>query len=69
MTVEAGAARSGADRARTYRARQRRFDYVPDPEALRVIEAWREANQDLTLSVPLDHLIVTDNAAAISKGR
>jgi hypothetical protein len=52
-------------RVQRFRAKHRRFDYVPCPEALKVIDTWRAANPTLPLAAILDHLIVAGNDALI----
>lgn len=59
-------AASGATRVQRFRAQHRRFDYVPCPEALKVIDTWVRANPSMSLSRIIDHLIVAGNAALIA---
>ena len=46
-----------------YRARHKRIDYVPSPEALAIIEAWRARKLDNCTAGIIDRLVHAGHAA------
>lgn len=46
-----------------YRARHKRIDYAPSPEALAIIEAWRAQKLDNCIAGVIDRLIRAGHAA------
>lgn len=44
-------------RVRRYRAKHRRIEYIPSPDALAIIEAWRARKLDNCMSGVIDKLL------------
>ena len=52
-----------------YRARHRRIDYVPSPEALAIIEAWLDAKLDNCFAGVIDRLVMAGHRAISGNGQ
>lgn len=55
-------------RVRRYRGRHRRFDYVPSPDVLQIIEHHKKVGTDPCLAGVIDYLIRTGQRAITGNG-
>jgi len=55
-------------RVRRYRAIHRRFDYVPSPDVLPIIQHHLKIGTDLCLAGVIDYLIRTGHLSITGKG-
>lgn len=65
-TARRGGAASSSTRVKRFRATHRRIDYVPRPDALKVIDTWCGTNPSLSRSSVIDHLVIAGNAALVA---